>query len=284
MKNIINKYIVLLALIISGSSFAQVLISKDGDGSEVPHPSAMLELRDEARGILLPRVALPVDDNQLNDNTSPVLNPSHGLLVVDTTRDKLFFWDNQITPAPGKWIRNFEEEDALGLVEVTTNYTASSTGNGTTISGFPGTASFALNSGKSGWTKIDGVSLTLQPTKTANTVFVSAEGMVHLNNNNATSFEFAVGLFVDNQLKVVRKYTYTGNNACSWQKFELNGLFENMTTDNHTIELYARNMVKGNTGNNYGTGLIYGGGWGTGSCTNLNSAMAKVFLTAQVTE
>lgn len=111
---------------------------------------------------------------------------------------------------------------------------------------------------------------------------VTVEGMSQINNtSNASSYQFAVGIFVDNELKVVRKfYGYSTNATCLWKKFNVSGVFENLSVGSHVVKVYAYNLPK--LSNNY-SNITYGGAAST-SCNNLNEDMARIFLTAQVAE
>ncbi len=106
--------------------------------------------------------------------------------------------------------------------------------------------------------------------------------MAHFDNTSQVNrYAFAIGLFVDGQLKIVRKFRADENGACQWKKFELTGLFYNITSNtNHSVKLYARNLTR--TSTTQGNIITYGGGAAT--CDNLNSDMAKIFISAQITQ
>jgi hypothetical protein len=72
-------FLMLTLLIVSAASMnAQVLIGGDGNGN--PDPAAVLELRSDNLGLLLPRVAL-----QSTDDESTITEPAAGLVVYNTT-------------------------------------------------------------------------------------------------------------------------------------------------------------------------------------------------------
>ena len=251
---------------------AQVLFTTNTTLGVVPHSSAVLEISDNNKGLLLPRVNLA---NSTDNVTVPT--PENGLLVFNNTNQKLSFWEN------AKWNRNFFIEDAQEYIAQTTNLTANST-NKTIVNGFPSTmTTFNFESDTTGWTDLN-VQINLQTTKPTNSVFISAEGMAQLDNSsNANDFQFAIGLFVDGKLKVVRKFNYDESTSCSWKQFNLSGIFFNITENvNHLVKLYSYNLPVSGSGAGSGTGLTYGGG--AGSCTNLNEDIARIFLTAQIKE
>lgn len=257
-------------LAVFGSSEAQVLITKDPNPGS-PASSAILEIKDEETGVLFPRIPLL----SATDNTT-VPNPIYGVTVFDTNTDRLYFWDTNLTP--NKWIRNFRVSDAEAILQTTTNYSNNST-TGVTINSWPSSPpSFAEDSSPAGWTDLN-VNVTVSPTEAANDVFISAEGMVQMNNTSSTQYSFAIGLFVDNKLKVVRKFYYPDIASCAWKKFEVNGLFKDMPTGLHDVKIYAHNLKSTNNSRR----LVYGNRAAM-TCDNLNENMARIFVTAQLTE
>ncbi len=75
--------LLIFLLLISGNSlFAQVKIG--GQKASAPHPSAVLELADSARGFLMPRVS--------KDQLAAIKAPANGLLVYNTTDDKIYVY------------------------------------------------------------------------------------------------------------------------------------------------------------------------------------------------
>ncbi len=264
------KVIIYIKLIIFSSilslAHAQVLITSNQALGTTPHESAVLEISDNNKGLLLPRVNLTSN----TDNVT-VPTPVQGVLVYNTATSKFNFW------AQNKWNRNFEVEDAAGMILNTTNTTTFNTANTPTSSSFSN-QNFTLNSGTSGWTDLN-TNLTLNPTKNTNSVLINAEGMAQMNNTNSSGdFSFAIGLFVDDKLKVIRKFSLKDGSSCSWKKFEIAGIFYNLTAGSHNVKLYARNL----TDNGGGDRITYGNN--ANGCSNINAGMAKISLSAQLTE
>lgn len=84
---LIMKYIFLLAFfLLMNMSFGQVLIKKDGTENTTPDPSAILELRSDSLGLLLPRFS------SANLPTSP----PQGLLYFDTTMKCMRLWNGTV--------------------------------------------------------------------------------------------------------------------------------------------------------------------------------------------
>ena len=264
-----STILTLLIITLSNLSTAQVLIAGNITNN-TPHPSAVLEISDTKRGILLPQVPLIAS----NDNTS-VPTPVKGLLVQNTNTEKVNFWAN------GQWNRIFQVADGLAIIQQTENFSGNS-GASTTISTFPSSMPlFTANSSTANWTNI-GATATVVITNTSNTTYINIEGMSQINNSNVTQqeFQFAIGVFVNNQLKLASKYTNAGKNfICNWRKFNLAGIISDLPTGTHTISVYGRNLPKITTGY---SAVTYGGN--ASNCSNINNDMARIFVTAQVTQ
>lgn len=272
MKNFIIKYTVPIFVLTFSIAKSQVKITSLMAANSAPDTSAVLEISDNNKGLLLPRVPLLTNTDQVT-----VPTPVNGLTLYNSSTNKLNFWENS------QWNKIFETSDALPYISKISNYSSSSTAP-VVITGFPTNMTlFNLNSDPTGWTDLN-VNVSLTPTNGSNSIFVSGEGMVQLNNvNNSNSFQYAISIFVDNQLKIVRKYKFEDVTACPWKKFEISGLFFDLTPNvPHNIKIYGFNLPIKTTGSGYGTALTYGGN-ATG-CSNLNQDVARIYLTAQLTE
>ncbi|WP_156831995.1 hypothetical protein [Kaistella palustris] len=263
-------YSVCLILALSFPVKSQVLITSNSSGLTTPDASAVLQVQDANRGILLPRVPLsgPADNNT-------ILTPVQGLIVYNTTQGQLNFRDSS------QWNKVFETADGLALIKATENFSGASTVSNT-ITTFPSTMPlFNLDDSPTGWTNLGSAS-TINVTKAVNTNYIIAEGMAQINNDTATNqeFQFAIGVFVDGKLKIARKYTAVGKNfVCNWKKFSLSGVFDNLSVGSHTVSIYGRNLPKLTTGY---SSITYGGN--TSNCSNINNDMARIFITAQLTQ
>ena len=260
-----------LILLLLGMFKSQVLISKKSTVNPIPDQSAILEIRDDSRGVLFPRVPLLTE----TDNVT-VPNPVQGLLVYNSNTNKLNFWE------AGKWNKNFGIEEGLAIIKVTENSSGSSS-TSITNSTFPTPMPlFNLNDPVSSEWKSLGASTNITITKTRNSNYIITEGMVQINNNNNTNqeFQFAIGVFVNGQLKLASKYNAVGKNyTCNWRKFNLSGVFNDLPIGTYSVSIYGRNLPKITSGY---TSVTYGGN--PSNCTNINNDMAKIFVTAQVTQ
>ncbi|MBU4537610.1 MAG: hypothetical protein L6264_06305 [Weeksellaceae bacterium] len=262
--------LLIFTLIFSGLSKSQVLIATNTAVATVPDQSAVLQVADDKRGLLLPQVALLGATDIVT-----VPTPVQGLLVNNTSSQKTNFW------AAGQWNRNFQIADGAAIIKQTENFSGSSSGS-TSVNTFPATMPlFNLNDPTTGWTNLN-ASSTITITKTSNTNYIVTEGMVQINNDTATNqeFQFAIGVFVNGQLKLASKYTAIGKNfVCNWRKFNLSGVFNDLPIGTHTVSIYGRNLPQVTAGYN---SITYGGN--TTNCTNINNDMARIFVTAQVTQ
>jgi hypothetical protein len=87
MKNVYFRLCCISLLLISGNTlFAQVKIG--GQKASSPHPSAVLELADSAKGFLMPRMK--------QEHMMAVKQPANGLLVYNTTDDKIYVYRQSV--------------------------------------------------------------------------------------------------------------------------------------------------------------------------------------------
>jgi hypothetical protein len=80
-SNLTSLFIFLL-FIFSNSLFAQVKVG--GQKASAPHPSAVLELADSAKGFLMPRLT--------KEQISAIKSPANGLLAYSITDDKIYVY------------------------------------------------------------------------------------------------------------------------------------------------------------------------------------------------
>ena len=263
-----HKYI-LLAILISNLAFTQVLISDKAETNPVPHGSAILEIRSNNKGLMLPKA-----------NPALITNAPEGLLFYNTVSNKLNFWDTT------KWSKNLEATDVAGLIPETINQVGKNTSK-TNITTFS-SSTFNYDDPTTGWTSLN-TKVSLTPKKTINTITVNLDGMAQLNNfSYAEVYSFAVGIFVDNKLKIVRKFEARENGSCSWKKFDLSGIFKNLppkaNNGSYNVEVYARNLEKSSSNSRT---ITYGGpvpNSGDSNCPNINEDMAQINLAVQITE
>lgn len=174
------------------------------------------------------------------------------------------------------------DETQAYLEDVTRNFSSKSSNNAITLSSFPKLSpNFILGSDATGWSYLN-TSIQISVDKNQNTALIEVDGTAQIDNlTKESSFQFAIGIFIDNQLKMVKNFHVDASEMkCSFKKFNIAGVFENLTAGSHVVKVYATNLLK--LSNNY-SNISYGGAAST-SCNNLNEEMARIVLTAQVAE
>lgn len=269
-------YIVLVLLFPSIKTLSQVVMTDKG----VPNldNSAILKLDADKKGVLLTRTPL---DSSTDIITIP--NPQNGNVTFNTKTtttlpETVTFFN------AGKWNALFNKEQAQAQMDIVTISSLKSTGN-VSITGFtPGAIS--LGSGTTGWTSL-GIVDSKSFSRPNNSLAFSIEGMNQINNTASEYYEYAIGIFVDDVLVVVRKYHKNKEDGyhCSWSKFILNGVVNNLSVGNHIIKVMGRNIAS--TSNSSSQKIVYGGvAQGTDAlpCTNMSAFMSKIVLSTTVVE
>lgn len=286
------KKILLLALVSIGCSLeAQgVLVKEVSDAMVTPDPSAILHIESANKGFLYPRVSL---DHKTDKTlvTQPlegtiVYNPKAEVNTLDNVGERLNFWHNN------QWNKVFEERDGERNMPVL-RMQSKSVNPAVAVTDFPAQSpSFQFESApsdNSNWVDL-GISMDVNITNPTNNNRVVVEGMAAVNNRQAMGFQFAIGIFVNKKLKVVRKFYEGETGSCAWRKFNVSGVFQNLPQGTNKVEVYAMNLPK--VGDVYDR-IIYGGGaaevynptvTNPARCGNLNATVTKVYLNIQSSE
>ncbi|MFM6924705.1 MAG: beta strand repeat-containing protein [Ferruginibacter sp.] len=82
----LSSFLVIVLLISGTSLYAQVKIG--GQKASAPHPSAVLELSDSAKGFLMPRVS--------KEQMAGIKTPANGLMVYNTSDDKIYVYRQSV--------------------------------------------------------------------------------------------------------------------------------------------------------------------------------------------
>lgn len=242
--------------------------------------SAILKIDSDNKGILLPRLPLTS-----NTDIITVQNPQNSNIVFNTNSTSTLpqtvaFFENE------KWNAIYNKEQAKEKLDWVTVSSVVSPGN-IIITGYtPGAIS--LGTGTSGWTSL-GITETKSFTRVKNSLAFSLEGMAQIDKTLNEFYEYAIGIFVDDKLVVVRKYHKSAENniTCNWHKFILNGVVNNLSTGTHTIKVMARNVC---STSNSSTQSIYYGGIAHSSntdnppCPNMSEFLSKIVLSTTVVE
>lgn len=242
--------------------------------------SAILTLDSDSKGVLYPRIPL---DSNLDVTNVPA--PQNATIVFNTKStaslpQTVAYFD------AGKWNALLTKEQVVTKLDLVNVSSITSPGN-IAITGYsPGNFNIGDNVSSS-W-----VPLQIEDSKTftrANNSFAfTVEGMAQLDRASYSYFEYAIGIFVDGKLAVVRKYhKHNENFTCSWHKFVLNGVVNNLPIGNHTISVRARNISSSSSAADQK--IIYGGvaqnsNAGNPPCDNMSNFMSKISLSTTIVE
>ena len=272
------KYLLFLLGIMPFSVFSQVVI-QDKTATPVVDGSAILKMTSDNKGLLYPRIPLTSSTDIVT-----VPNPQNGSIVFNTNGTATLPV-SLATFESGRWLASLNKEQVLAKLDIITTASAVSAGN-IIITGFsPGV--ITLGTGTTGWTSL-GINETKTFTRTNNSFAFTVEGMTQLNRSSSQFYEYAIGIFVDDVLVVTRKYHKNAEDfTCSWHKFILNGLVNNLTVGTHTIKVMAKNISS--TSNSSTQSIYYGGvaqssNSGNPTCDNMSNFMSKIILNTTVIE
>jgi len=272
------KTIFFIILIVIPNMFLTQIVMTDKIKPNLDN-SAILKLDSDTKGILPPRIAL-----NSNVDIITVPNPQNGNVVFNknatsTLPQNLVFFDS------GKWNALFTKNQVQSVLDLVSISSVSSPGN-VIITGFtPG--AIALGTGTSGWTSL-GITDNKTFFRANNSLAFTLEGMAQLDKSSSQYFEYAIGIFVDDQLAVVRKYHKNSENfTCSWHKFVLNGVVNDLSVGNHSIKVMAKNISS--TANSASQSIVYGGiaqnsNAGNPPCDNMSNFIAKISLSTTIVE
>lgn len=242
--------------------------------------SAVLKLDSDSKGVLYPRI--PLDSNL---DVANVPAPLDGTVVFNTKStaslpQTVAYYDT------AKWNALFTKDQIASKLDLVNVSSISSPGN-IAITGYsPGNFNIG-DDVSSTW-----IPLLIEDSKTftrsTNSFAFTVEGMAQLDKASNSYFEYAIGIFVDNKLAVVRKYhKHNENFTCSWHKFVLNGVVNNLPIGNHTISVRARNISSSSS--SASQKIIYGGvaqnsNTGNPPCDNMSAFMSKISLSTTIVE
>lgn len=298
------KKIIFLSTLFLAVAQAQVEISNKTN-PEIDNQTDGLYVNFGDKGVLIPRVSL----NSLTElkNSSGVNFPLQGdtsqLIVYNTNRgigEGFHFWDGT------KWRPLLDFENVLGqLNQAKVYYNVGETRDVPSTRSYPMSitslptydynSAININNSKTSYGvefySIAQQNITIDKTYTSTQIsnFETAKvnfqliGAVQIAEANP-NISFAIGLYVDNQLKYIENYSQNfSSNNCNYLFFDFKGMVQGLTTGNHTISVAfhpRRSYNNSSNSTNYG----YSFGKLNGSCTNLSSETMKPILTLTVKE
>lgn len=305
---------ILITLFLGGALLtnAQMLITKTADAAtngNTPHPSAMLELRSDNQGFLIPRVAL----TGITDITT-VPNPQEGTVVICTTTHAdypglpntiptLTVWDGQ------QWLFSYLKENVVLDLDKVRNFVfQNQDSEAVTFTSFPSSSpSFTVGSGTTGWqilinsdhpsnAGLQKPKYEFDYDKAAQRMVIDVEGIAAINNNgNGTQFGYAVGIFVEDKLVNAQKFYRTSpSGACTFHKYNIRAILEeendsptqilNKTAGNtYNVKVGVRALQKGESDEGTFSRLVFGADAGNRvgtntPCGNLNAGTARSYM------
>lgn len=303
---------------ISSSSIianAQMLITKTADAAtegHEPHPSAMLELRSNNQGFLIPRAAL----TSITD-TSTIQNPVEGTAVVCTTTKAdypalpnttptLAVWDGS------RWLFSYLRENVqLDLDKVRNFIFQNRDTDAKTFTTFPTTSpEFTEGSGLTGWEILiesnnspvaQRPSFEFDHDDAIQKLIVDVEGVATVNNGDNVYFGYAVGIFVEDRLVNTQKfYAVSQAGACAFHKYNIRSILDGTTTlgtqvlnkqagQTYNVKVGVRPLQKGESGEGSFSRLVFGNQAGNiqgtnTACGNLNFGTARSYMNVLTVE
>lgn len=275
MKNLISIFTFIATF---HFSYSQVVIT-DKTTPNID-PSAILKLDSDTKGVLFPRISL-----NSNTDITTIPNPQDGNTVFNiknssTLPPTVTFFANK------KWNYIYNKEQAQTQLDLVSSNALVSPGN-IIITGYtPGPIN--LGTDTTGWVSL-GITDNKSFSRANNSLAFTVEGMTQLDKSSSQFYEYAIGIFVDNKLAVVRKYHKINEPSvtCSWHKFILNGVINNLSIGNHTIKVMARNISS--TSNSPTQSIVYGGVANSSitdypACPNMSNFLSKITLSTTIVE
>lgn len=240
--------------------------------------SDALKLSSPNKGILIPNVPLQ-NATAPATGLAPIGNTTQPLLVYNSNPQTIkgfYLWKNGWSP-----LLNSNNVTAfLGLINSSTVVSTGSVIDNTQ----DGQNQYNTNESPSvhQWAQIPGVSQTITINAPTNNVSINVNGVmqVTLPNSNTYSNSFAVAIFVDNQLKIVRNFLLSASN-CTYTDFNIMGVLENLSVGTHTIRVYETYRANV-TQTNVNASLHFG--QKANACTNLTNDMSRTTMNIQITE
>lgn len=262
----------LLAVLASVGLFkAQVGI---GNNVTTFDDSQILKIVSQNKGVLLPNVSIP----DLN-NAAPVSSPANSLIVYNTnttTGKGFYYWQNNRwnpflnTTNIYKYLRLLKSEISVSTAGV--NDSTPIGGVSYNMGESPAAHDFQL---------IPGLSKSITLTSPANSVSITGNGIAQVNSTAAqeTFMSYSIALFVDSQLRSVRNFLISGNDACLYNDFNVFFTVTNLTAGvPHLIELRETLRVTEVAGQSITFGAKHA------SCGNLSPIMEKSLMNIQISE
>lgn len=262
-----NLYLIAaFSLLFSFKTNAQV-----GIGTTTVENDLLLKISSSNKGVLIPNLSIP--DLNL---ASPVTNPALGLLAYNNATGKkgFNFWDG------AKWNELVDTNNVYSVLGLSISYSTSNS-SAIDLATLSGALNYAEDSTPGAvWTFVPGLSKTINVTQANNNIFVITEGMVQANNSSVDAtktYTYALGIFVDGQLKGVRNYSANYGRSNQYDFFSINTLFKNLSVGSHEIRTYVTMRV-----NNHSSATSWR--FGGAVSASVNADMSRINMFIKLTE
>lgn len=281
--------------------FGQLLITEKtpaGTAFQGPHPSAMLEVRSNSKGVLIPLTAL----SDIHDQTT-VQAPVEGTIIYNTSvadpgnndipvsRPALTVWDGS------QWLFAFNKTDVELDLDKVSNFIADNGSTVLTLTNFLANQDFAYGSNiDSNWSVLidsQQAFFEFSPANAEQRMVIDVEGLAAVNNNvDGSKFAYAVGVFVNNKLVSAQKFHVASfGGACAFNKFNIRAILDEgedsiilnqAANTTYNVKVAVRTLPKPNGGVSYER-IVFGNDAGNRSgtntpCGNLNSGTARSYM------
>lgn len=165
------------------------------------------------------------------------------------------------------------------IVDVAHNYESTASKNIIT-NYFPTTEkNLTIGMDATNWQDLN-VSSIINVANPLNINIVNVDGFSQINNNKPSNYQFAIGIFVDGKLKLMKKFIADSKaDNCSSKEFNVEGVLENLPVGEHEVKVYAYNFPK--LSDSYSS-ITYGGN--ASGCSKTNQEKSNINLSVQVSE
>lgn len=273
-----KKYIILPFTLATLLATAQVGI---GSNPASISSSDALKLTTTNKGLLIPNIPL--------QNNVP---PATGLAAIGTTTEPLLVYNNNPQTIKGfyiwkdGWSPLLNSNNVTAFLGLINSTTAVSNANSIDNSQ-DGQNSYALNEPPTvhQWKLIPGLSKEITINSPNNNVTVNVNGIMQVtlpNNNQSNTYSnsFAVAIFVDNKLKIVRNFILSAT-QCTYTDFGIMSVLKDLSVGDHTIAVYETYRANV-TNTSVNASLNFGSK--ASNCTNLSEDMGRSTMNIQITE
>ena len=244
-------------------------------------PTEALRVSSLNKGILIPNVPL--------QNATP---PRTGLAPLGTTTQPLLVYNSNPNTVKGfylwknGWSPLLTSSNVYTLLGIINSTTAVSTG-AVIDNTQDGQNQYTNDEPPTvhGWTLIPGVTKQITINSPNNNITINVNGVMQITyqgspSNLPHSNSFAVAIFVDNKLKMVRNFLLSAS-QCTYTDFNIMSVLENLTPGTHTISVYE--TYRSNVSNSSVNARLHFGEK-SNDCSNLTNDMSRTTMNIQITE